>query len=297
MTLNIAADRYWLEVGSFHKRPDNTLRSLAWITRTIGKNKLLTEITNAVVAEAVAVRRGGNVKAATVNRYVTEMLRKVINRARDVWEVDTAKIKWGAHLLKEPKERVRELSADEEERLFAALKADYHPVVLFALKSGCRLSECVNLTWPQIDWGNRLIRIHGKGDVIATIPMSPALRAILWPLRGKNDQRVFTFVDLSGDVCPVSVPGLDTAFGRALARAGIVDFHFHDLRHTFATRLLRANGNIRVVQKMLRHTDIATTTKYAHAQDEDVRSALDEMEAASPAKSPAPNTKMLKTND
>jgi integrase len=280
MTLDIAADRYWLEVGQFHKRPDNTLRSLAWLTKTIGKDKRLTEITNAVVAEAVAARRAGGVKAATVNRYVTEMLRKVLNRARDVWEVDTPKIKWKAHLLKEPKERVRELSPDEEQRLFAALKADYHPIVLFALKSGCRLSECVNLTWSQIDWGNRLIRIHGKGDVVATIPMSPALRDLLWPLQGKHADRVFTFVDRAGDVCPITAPGLDTAFGRAVERGGMVDFHFHDLRHTFATRLLRANGNIRVVQKMLRHTDVTTTTKYAHAQDEDVRQALDAMEAA-----------------
>ncbi|SEE60463.1 Site-specific recombinase XerD [Rhizobiales bacterium GAS188] len=286
MTINIATDRYWLEVGQFHKRSDNTLRSLGWLTKTIGKSKLLTEITNPVVAEIVAKRRGGGVKPATVNRYVTEMLRKVIYRARDVWEVAVAKITWKLHLLKEPKERVRELSADEERRLFAALKTDYHPIVLFALKSGCRLAECVGLTWSQVDWGNRLIRIHGKGDVVDTIPMSTAVRDLLWPLQNYHETKVFTYVDLAGDVCPITMAGLDTAFGRAIDRAGIVDFRYHDLRHTMATRLLRAKGNLRIVQKVLRHTTIATTTKYAHALDADIRDGLEAMEAASEAKSP-----------
>jgi integrase len=278
MTIDIATGRYWLEVGRFHKRSDNTLRAITWLKDMIGKSTRLSDIKNPTVAELVAKRRGGGVKPATVNRYVTEMLRRVLNRARDVWEVEVATIAWKKHLLKEPKERIRELSTEEEARLFAALKPDYHPVVRFALKSGCRLSECVGLTWAQIDWGNRTLRIHGKGDVADTIPMSEAARAILWPLQGGHPKKVFTYATGKEEPCPITLPGLDTAFGRAIAKAGIVDFRFHDLRHTFATRLLRAQGNIKVVQKMLRHTTLATTSKYAHALDEDLRQALEVME-------------------
>ena len=85
------------------------------------------------------------------------MLRRVLNRARDIWEVEVETIAWKKHLLKGPKEHIRELSAEEGARLFAALKPDYHPVVRFALKSGCRLSESVGLTWGQVDWGNRML--------------------------------------------------------------------------------------------------------------------------------------------
>jgi len=62
----------------------------------------------------------------------------------------------------------------------------------------------------------------------------------------------------------------------------VVNFRFHDTRHTTATRVLR-KSNLRVVQKLLGHSDVKTTTKYAHALDEDVLAAL---EAASPTNTP-----------
>ncbi|MDG2571043.1 tyrosine-type recombinase/integrase, partial [Vibrio parahaemolyticus] len=64
---------------------------------------------------------------------------------------------------------------------------------------------------------------------------------------------------------------------RALAKeeTGVTDFRFHDNRHTAATRLLRSSGNLKLVQKLLRHEDIATTTKYAHVTDEDLRLAME----------------------
>ncbi|TIN66413.1 MAG: site-specific integrase, partial [Mesorhizobium sp.] len=63
---------------------------------------------------------------------------------------------------------------------------------------------------------------------------------------------------------------------------GVKNFHFHDTRHTAATRVLR-KSNLKVVQQLLGHEDIKTTTKYAHAMMDDVLNAL---EAASPTKSP-----------
>lgn len=90
--------------------------------------------------------------------------------------------------------------------------------------------------------------------------------------------------------------GLDTAFGRAMAKAGIKDFRFHDLRHTTATRLLRQEGNLRMVQKLLRHSDIATTARYAHVLDEDLRNALNRMATTNPEESPEGSPKSLTKN-
>jgi integrase len=70
---------------------------------------------------------------------------------------------------------------------------------------------------------------------------------------------------------------METEIMRALKRAGIRDFSFHDLRHTAATRVLRATGNLNIVKRMLRHENIRTTVKYAHSQHDDV---LEGMEAA-----------------
>lgn len=62
---------------------------------------------------------------------------------------------------------------------------------------------------------------------------------------------------------------------------GITDFRFHDTRHTAATRITRATGNLKVAQKLLGHTEIGTTARYAHVQHEDVLNGLKAVEAAS----------------
>src|SRR5918994_1924279 len=84
------------------------------------------------------------------------------------------------HPLKEPKERVRELTEDEEARLFGALNERAHDVVFFAIRMGLRLSECVNLTWEKIAGGGPLVRVFGKGEKEAPVRMQKDGRHRLW---------------------------------------------------------------------------------------------------------------------
>ena len=78
-----------------------------------------------------------------------------------------------------------------------------------------------------------------------------------------------------GERYPFSQGGWRRDWGKALRAAGIEDFRFHDTRHTAATRTLRVTGNLKVVQDMLHHADIATTARYAHATTKDVREAME----------------------
>lgn len=299
LTISQATAKFWTEVGQHYRGGYNAtfLAALEWIALQLGKTTLLHEIGRRQVSEAVARRRADGVSNATINRTVTEPLRRVLGRARKHWEQEVQDIPWRDFLLPEPKERVRELRADEETRLFAALRPDYHPVVRFALMSGCRLAECVGLTWDDIDWGGRTITIRGKGAKVDTIPLTSGLRELLWPLQGGDAEAVFTYVadradgDIrKGDRLPVTYEGLKTQWRRAKAAAGLADFRFHDTRHTAATRLLRSSGNLKLVQKLLRHEGVATTTKYAHAHDEDLRRAMEAVEnktaTENPGKSP-----------
>jgi integrase len=212
---------------------------------------------------------------------VIEPLRQILNRARLIWKEPISEIAWKTHTLKEPRERVRELKAEEEAKLFAVLRNDYHPILRFALLTGLRLSEIPRLRWDDIDWGGRQITVLGKGNKLATIPMPPDVRDLLWQLHNHHAEAVFTYVAARarqgrerGDRYPITRSGLQIAFRRAVTAAGIPNFRFHDNRHTAATRVLRAGGNLKVVQKMLRHENIATTAKYAHVQDEDVMVAM-----------------------
>ena len=83
---------------------------------------------------------------------------------------------------------------------------------------------------------------------------------------------------------PITKEGFKTEWRRSLHRSGVENFRFHDTRHTAATRTLRT-GNLKVVQQMLGHENIATTAKYAHAMVDDMRAA---MEAANSIQSHIP---------
>jgi integrase len=306
MTFGLASTRYWEEVGQHTVSAADIEWSIAWLQREIGLSRKLSAIDDALVARLVQKRRGEAVstvrpkkgeparlvRPSTVNRTVTEPLRRIIRRAAEVWREPVGLIDWKKHRLREPEERVRELRPGEEEALFAALRADYHPIVRFALVTGCRLSECVNLRWQDVDWGGRKLWILGKGGKLAPVPMPPSVRQLLWPLQGQHAEFVFTYAAARardgrrhGERHPITYEGLKTAFRRAV-KGAVPDYRFHDNRHTAATRVLRGSGNLRIVKDMLRHADIATTLKYAHVTDDDIRDAMERAVTKSPDESP-----------
>lgn len=286
MTMDAACARFWDEVGQYHAGAETTLTDLERLCARLGRSTDISQIDTSDVARIVARRRGEGVAAGTVNRGTTKLLRHLLSRASIAWRVPVQNIQWARHMLKEPQERVRELSADEETVLMQAIRPDLRPIVEFALLTGCRRQECLNLEWRHIDWRNRSFRVTGKGDKTRSIPMAQAVHDLLRTLP-RAHERVFTYKIQrgrhAGERKPIQAEGLKTHFAGALARSGVVDFRFHDLRHTAATRLLRATGNLRLVQRLLGHEDIATTTKYAHVTDDDLRQGL---ETSTPAKSP-----------
>lgn len=292
MTVGVAMARYWTEIGQHHKGSDNTWWSIDWLEREIGGRRLILDITDNDVAKLVAKRRAEAKAPATVNRSMTEVLRKVLRRAKEVWDQDVAKIQWREHMLAEPKERVRELRGDEETRLFAELRPDYHGIVRFALLAGCRLAECVGLRWSDVDWGGRVIWITGKGGKRAPIPLSPSLRTLLWPLQVHHPEMVFTYVAergrqkiRKGSRQPITREGLKSMWRRRKVDAGLTDYRFHDNRHTTATRLLRSGGNLKAVQRLLRHESIETTMRYAHVTDEDLMKLMEASATQNPVES------------
>jgi len=286
LTIGAAVSRYWLETGQHHANADSTLTDLAWLERHFGKTRLLASITNQDVAAMVASRRADKVAPATVNRTATARLRAVMTRARDLWDEPVPRITWKNHMLREPQEVIRELTADEEAVLFGALAPGYRELARFSLLSGCRMAECLDLEWRHIDWHGEYIVVTGKGDKTRHVPLSAALRTLLWPLP-RAHARVFTHIirrssanHRRGDVAPVEEEALNSHFARVCKKAKVIRFRFHDLRHTFATRFLRATGDMRALQLILGHSSIETTMRYAHVTAADAKRRMDAMSAA-----------------
>src|SRR6266536_4297346 len=170
-------------------RGDDTYRDLARLVEHFGKDKLLTEITNADVARLVAWRRGHRnkhthalISPLTVNHSTTEALKKLFTYAKSRNARFDHEPRWRNHMLKEPEERVRELAGDEGERLAAVTRDDYRPFFDFVVESGFRKRECVFLRWGEVNWSTGQIVELGKGGRRITKPLTPTLRAILEPL-------------------------------------------------------------------------------------------------------------------
>jgi integrase len=288
--LDDIAGRYWQEIGRHHSGADGTEHRLELLIRFFGKGRLLTDITNDDVTKLVAWRRGHQKVAAqghadprlisnfTVN-HTTRQLRKLFTAAK-LWGVKfQQEPTWKRHLLPELLERVREVSEAEADKLDAAMRDDYRPFFEFARASGLRLNECL-LRWSEVDWSARQIRKPGKGGRYVTVAITSEIRETVWPLRGHHPEFVFTYVpqrrDGGNERRPITYGGVQTYWQRLRKQTGIVGLRFHDLRHDFATKLLRSSRNIRLVQRALNHRSLVTTLRYAHVLDHEVAEAMEE---------------------
>jgi integrase len=293
LNFKAAAGQYWNEVGTHHRNGDDTMRDLDWLEAQIGPTTMLSDISDAVVARAIARRRGEGVSAATVNRTVTQPMRAILRRARRTWKQTVQEIEWKDHFLPEPQERVREATADEEKKLMSSIRGDYAPALRFAILTGCRRAEIVGLEWKHVDFFNREIRVVGKRDRSRSIPMTEAIYALLWSLKDHHKTAVFTYVAkrprpgaVRGDRQPITMEGFKTEWRRTKNRSNVEDFRFHDNRHTAATRLVRATGNLKLAQKMLGHTELATTSRYAHVTQDDLRAGMEASQTAAGPQQP-----------
>ncbi len=201
-------------------------------------------------------------KPATINRFVAT-LKHMFTKAVD-WnmvEEGTLKKVRKAKLLEENNRRLRYLSKEECGALINACKNHLKPVVITALNTGMRKEEILSLKWDNVDLKNGfiLLDITKNGDR-REIPINSTLHDTLASLLRRIDVP-YVFYDLeSGN----RYGNIQRSFRTACRMAGIRDFHFHDLRHTFASQLVMAGIDITTVKELLGHKTITMTLRYAH---------------------------------
>ena len=161
--------------------------------------------------------------------------------------------------------RVRWLAADELARLLAAAARDVAaawlvPAITIAVHTGLRQAELLGLCWSNLVPDRTIATIRRtKNNEPKHIPLNAMVQATLaaLPVVGAT-----VLAWPWGD--PVSDTTLYAAFGRACRAAGISNFHWHDLRHTFASHLVMAGVDLRTVQELLGHKTLETTLRYSH---------------------------------
>jgi integrase len=181
-------------------------------------------------------------------------------------------------LFQENNTIVRYLDDDERRRLLKACRLSQathlYPIGIVALNTNMGKAEILNLRWRDIDFANGFIHIEGsKSGKRKDIPMNKLLTETLkYGIKRPNSEYVFS--DEEGK----PFTKLETSFRTALKRAGIKNFRFHDLRHTFASYLVMAGVNIYRVSKLLGHSSVRVTERYCHLSPEYSKAAVGVLE-------------------
>ena len=237
--------------------------------------KRLSAITPEMI-ENYKAKRSQEVSKATVNRELS-CLRHMFNLA----------IKWGkagfnplgkVKFFKEGPWEMRILSREEERLLLEKAVDHLKPMIVCAVNTGMRKGEILGLTWDKVDIVNGVITVmKTKNGEMRKIPMNKVLKSLFQQLRavGRSD---YVFCHRDGS------PFLkaENGFRAAVKRAGIGHCRFHDLRHTFATRLVQLGVDLVTVKEILGHKSITTTMRYAHPTSKHKQWAVEMLNMMSP---------------
>ncbi len=219
-----------------------------------------------------------NKKPATVNRLLA-CVKHMFTKAMD-WEM-VEEYAWKkvrkVKLLEENNKRLRFLSQEECRLLIDQCDVHLRPIVVTALNTGMRKGEILGLKWDNVDLVHRLILLQDtKNGERRELPINDTLMTNLKGLpRILGGQYVFYDPHTHKPYQDVK-----RSFNTAYKKVGIKDFHFHDLRHTFASHLVMAGVDLTTVKELLGHKSLAMTLRYAHLAPEHKARAVNVLDGA-----------------
>jgi integrase len=183
----------------------------------------------------------------------------------------------------ENNERVRWLTPEEEKRLRSAVEKrcpDQLPALIVALHTGMRKSEQFGLTWDRVNLERRTITLtntKAKGRTRHIQLNQTALAAVQSIEKSENNDFVFQSTRYDAQIKDPK-----KWFESCCEAAGVEDFTWHDLRHTFISRLVMAGVSLAIVQRLAGHSDPKMTQRYTHLAPKTVQDAVNTLDAPDP---------------
>lgn len=260
----------------------------------------MASITRAEFDKFKARRLKAGLHPATVNRDL-DRIKAALSKAVEWRQLDANPLLGVKRIKRDIEERVRYLSPREEKALRKALEMreakfkrrrlsgikwreergkdplepiqGYYdhimPMTLIALNTGMRRGEITQLTWPDVDLKAKRVTVragYAKSGKARHIPLNSEVVAVLteWK-RQQPEGRLFNLI------CTAK------AWGALMTAAKLEDFRFHDLRHTFASKLVMAGVDLNTVRELLGHGDIKMTLRYAHLAPEHKAAAVEKL--------------------
>jgi integrase len=243
--------------------------------RPLFAGKRLADITPFNVERYKQERKRAGVSEVTINRELA-FLKNLFTKAMEWGKVAENPVK-KVRLYREDNARTRFLTDDEEANLIASCGPQLKLLVVAAINTGFRASELLSLTWQDIDFRRGVVSVRAgyvKNGEARSVPMNDTLTMVLKSARVNCAEGEQVFRNQRGQ----PYRSYRTAFERAVHQAGIRDFTFHDLRHTFASRLVMAGVDLATVKELMGHKHITMTLRYAHLSSDHKRAAVKKLD-------------------
>jgi integrase len=247
----------WLKEQAHKATIETDRMHFRWLDRHLG-GKPLQAITRSLIDRITDAKLAEGVSNATVN-HVLEVVRAVLRKCVNEWEwLERAP---SVRMLKEPTRRIRFLNREEAQRLLAALPEHLADMAAFSLATGLRRANVTGLHWTQADLVRRVAWVHpdqAKARKAIAVPLNAEAVLIIRKHLGKHATHVFSFK--GRPIVQVSTK----AWYAALEVAGIEDFRWHDLRHTWASWHVQQGTPLFALQELGGWESSEMVRRYAH---------------------------------
>ena len=262
----------WLKESTHKATLDSDKGHLRWLDPYLG-GKCLEDISRTLIDRITDARLAQGRRNATVNRTL-EVIRAILRRCVNEWEwLDRVP---RIRMLKEPTRRVRFLSREEAQRLLSELPSHLADMAAFSLATGLRRANVTGLLWTQVDLVRKVAWIHpdqAKARKAIPVPLNAEAVNMIRAQLGRHPTHVFSYQ--GNPITQVSTK----AWYAALARAGIEDFRWHDLRHTWASWHVQQGTPLHALQELGGWESTEMVRRYAHFSSEHLAPYADRLVA------------------
>jgi integrase len=246
----------WLNETTHKATHEQDRAVLRWLDPYLG-GKLLSDITRELIAE-IGEAKAREASPSTANRMLA-LVRAILRKARDEWEwVDRIP---RIRQYRVENRRIRWITREQAERLLSHLPPHQAAMARFALATGLRQRNVSHLEWSQVDLKQHMAWIHpeqAKARKAIGVPLNAEALSVLRGCLGKHERYVFTWK--GKPMIQVSTK----SWRVAVQKAGLDNFRWHDLRHTWASWHAQAGTPLNVLQELGGWASADMVRRYAH---------------------------------
>ena len=263
ITFNEAADIYWKIHGSIIKSAPKLVYTINTIKEYF-RDKTIASLTPEDI-QVFYNQIMTKTSPSTANRHFTA-LRAIINKMIKLKKYKGYNPCADISRKKDNPARETYLTKPQIIQLLDAAPERSKGLFAFAIATGMRRGEILQLDWSEIDLDANIIHIYkSKSGKAREVPIMTPLKNMLLAMKPKK----------SGKVFEQTIPMIKYDFKYTLKKTSITNVRFHDLRHTFASHFVMNGGSISDLQRILGHYDIKLTMRYAHLSPNYLRKSIE----------------------